>query len=197
MTDKNDAEKKNQLRRLKDEFYARLSEAKQRAADQRRKNREFKEFWKDFLKNRGVPKEFRNINLRDSRWLDDKAVLKTFQSIIKHLQAPEYRQSVVQRLDSLVTGQTGDETVGYVQQRLGYDIFRNVTGKPYAYPKYAQLVRAEDIVNRNFLDLICKGIQVYKRADSETRIRFNKAVTPRVKKEKVVAPIIQQQRNVR
>lgn len=190
-------EKKNYLKRLKDQFYARWSEAKQRASDRRRENREFKEFWKDFLENRGVPKEFRDINLRDVRWFNDAVVLKTFQSIIKHLQAPEYKQSVVQRLDSLVTGQTGDESVGYVQQRLGYDIFRNVTGKPYAYPRYAQLVREDDIVNLNFLELIGKGIQAYKRADLETRIKFNKAVTPRVKKAKVVAPKIQQQQSTR
>ena len=159
----------------------------------RREAKEFHDFLKDFFQSRGVPKKFAKTDSNDIQPFGDTFALKTFQAIIKCIK-PEDRPSVVRQLNNLATGQTGKETVGYVQERLSFDIFREVTHEPYTYPQYAQFVKVEDVIKRNFLDLICKGIQAYKRATPEARIKFNKAVTPRTKRAKVITQIIQQQR---
>ena len=174
-----------------------MSEMRQRVIERRRENKEFRDFWKDFLRNRGVPKKFQSVETENGQLLNAVGTLKTFQSIVKYIRPAEDRMTVVRQLNNIVTGQTGGEDVGYVQQRLGYYIYREVTGEPYTSPRYASLISMNDVINSNFLNLICRGICAYKNASPENRIKFNKAVTPRVKKGNVVDPIIQQQQNVR
>lgn len=186
MTDTDVAQKKNFLARIRDAYRKRRQE--------RKKDDEFDAFLQE---PRGVPKSYRNVNLSEFRWTSKSFTLGVFEKIVKMIRHPEAREMIVHDLDAIATGNTGDERAGYIQNRLGYAIFREVTGMPYTYPIYAAFVTPKDIIKRNFLDLIYKGIFVYKNAPAEAREKFNKAVMPRVKKGKVVAPNVAQQQDVR
>jgi len=160
----------------------------------------------DEPKKQGVPKKFQKVDLDEFKWTSPSFTLESFQKILLRVEDQEARLHIMRDLDALATKKTKDdkqeervdgEPVGYVRNCLGYTIFREVTGKPYGYPRYAEFVKMQDIVDRNFLDLIRKGILTYEKASPEVREKFNKAVMPRVKKGKVVAPLIPQQQTVR
>lgn len=174
--------KKNFLMRLRDAYLQRRQE--------RKKDDEFDAFLQE---PRGVPKSYRNVNLSEFRWTSKSFTLGVFEKIVKMIRHPQARENIVHDLDAIATGKTGDERMGYIQNRLGYTIFREVTGEPYSVPMYASLVKVQNVINHNFLELIYKGIFAYKNAPTEIREKFNKAVLPKVKKEKVVAPNISQQ----
>lgn len=195
MTDIKKQEKINYLKHLRHRFRTRVGEVKQHVLERRRENREFRDFWRDFLRDRGVPAEFRVAKLGDVQHLDNAVALETFQSIIKHVESPEDRRLFVRHLDNIATGQTGTEKVEDAQQRLRFDIFKNVTGECYTFPKPSNYITQEDIMKSNFWNLIYRGISAYKQANVETRIEFNKAVMPRVKKAKFVVPQILQQQS--
>ena len=139
---------------------------------EQKKSRELAEEWRE----RGVPRAFREVDPKKIQELRGEDILKTFQAIVKHCHSPVDKRYVVQSLNNIVTGKTGDETVGYVQERLGFDIFRSVTNRPYTTPLYVQFDTVEDIIKRNFMSMIRGGICAYKKADSETRAKFDKAV---------------------
>ena len=171
--------KKNFLMRLRDAYL-----------QQRQECREDKEL---LAHPQGVPKFLKNADPSEFRWTNKSFTLGVFKKIVKMVRHPEMRENIVHDLDAIATGKTGDERLGYIQNRLGYTIFREVTGKPYSVPMYASLVKVQNVINHNFLELIYKGIFAYKNAPTEIREKFNKAVLPKVKKEKVVAPNISQQ----
>ena len=102
--------------------------------------------------------------------------LGMFKQIVKLVRDPEARLMVMSELDTLATDTAHTERAWYIQTRLGYTIYREVTGNPYCYPQYASLVRLKDLIASNFLDTIYKGIDVYKNASSEARAKFNGAV---------------------
>jgi len=174
----------------KKSFLTRLREAYRKRCEERQKDKEFDAFLRA---PRGVPKSYQNVNLDEFKWTSKSFTLGVFKRIVKMVRHPQVRENIVNDLDAIATGNTGDERVGYIQNRLGYTIFREVTGEPYSFPRFASLVKVQDVINRNFLDLIYKGIFVYKNAPAEIRKEFNKAVLPKVKKERVVAPNISQQ----
>lgn len=176
-------QKKSFLQRIRDAYRKRRQEHKE--------DKEIDEFLKGY-EVRGVPKSYRDVDLSEFKWTSKSFTLGVFEKIVKMVRHPQVRENIVHDLDAIATGNTGDERVGYIQNRLGYTIFREVTGEPYAFPRFASLVKVQDLINRNFLDLIYKGVFVYKNAPQEVREKFNKAVLPRVKKEKVVAPVQQQ-----
>ena len=171
--------KKNFLMRLRDAYLQR-----------RQERREDKEL---LAHPQGVPEFLKYADPSEFRWTSKSFTLGVFKKIVKMVRHPQVRENIVHDLDAIATGKTGDERVGYIQNRLGYTIFREVTGEPYGFPRYASLVKVQDVINHNFLELIYKGIFAYKNAPTEIREKFNKAVLPKVKKEKVVAPNISQQ----
>lgn len=191
--------KQTYLQHLRDKFYARAQSARKKIAEYRKnqkvareERKEFNDFWRDFLKERGVPKAFKNINPRDNKWMNDMVVLKTFQDAVKKIDSKD-RPTIVQYLNDMVTNNASSEGRGYFQQRLGYEIFRRVTGESFGSPRFSSMMTVEDVQKRNFFDFIHKGIVAYKHAPAEIREKFNKAVLPKVKKERVVAPIVSQQ----
>ena len=178
----------------KKSFLERIREAYRKRRQDRKEDKELD----DFIGGpHGVPKSYRDVDLSEFKWTSKSFTLGVFERIVKMVRHPQVRENIVHDLDAIATGNTGDERVGYIQNRLGYTIFREVTGEPYGFPRFESLVKIQDIINRNFLDLIYRGIWVYKNAPAEVREKFNKAVMPRVKKGKVVASEIQQQQNVR
>ena len=179
MTNTATEQKKSLLQRVR-ETYRKYCHA-------REANKSVHDFTKAYKEaHPGVPRAYQNVNLSEFRWTSKSFTLGVFEKIVKMVQRPEMRESIVHDLDAIATGNTKGERVGYVQNRLGYTIFREVTGSPYAYPQYASLVKVQDVINRNFLDLIYKGVCVYKNAPVEIREKFNKAVMPRIKKEKAI-----------
>ena len=186
MTDTNIGQKKSFLQRIRDAY---------RKCCQKRK--EEKEFG-DFLSApRGVPASYRNVDLSEFKWTSKSFTLGVFEKIVKMVCHPQVREGIVRDLDAIATGNTGDERVGYIQNRLGYTIFREVTGEPYGFPRFETLIKVQDIINRNFLDLIYRGIFVYKNAPQEAREKFNRSILSRDKRGKVVASQIRQQQNNR
>ncbi|MBQ4471901.1 MAG: hypothetical protein II942_01465 [Alphaproteobacteria bacterium] len=174
-------QKKSFLQRIRDAYR------------KRRQEREEDKAFDDFLRApRGVPASYRDVDLSEFKWTSKSFTLGVFEKIVKMVRHPQVREGIVRDLDAIATGNTGDERVGYIQNRLGYTIFREVTGEPYGFPKFECLIKVQDIINRNFLDLIYRGIFIYKNAPQEIREKFNKAVLPRIKKEKVVSPAQQQ-----
>lgn len=178
----------------KKSFLMRIRDAYRKHRQERKEDDKFDVFLQGA---QGVPKSYRNVNLSEFKWTSKSFTLGVFEKIVKMVRDPETRKSIVHDLDAIAVGNTGSERIGYVQNRLGYTIFREVTGEPYGFPRFESLIKLQDIINRNFLDLIYRGIFVYKNAPAEAREKFNKAVMPRVKKEKVVAPNVSQQQNVR
>ena len=172
--------KKNFLMRLRDAYLQR-----------RQERREDKEL---LAHPQGVPEFLEYADPSEFRWTSKSFTLEVFKKIVKKVRHPEMRENIVHDLDAIATGKTGGERVGYIQNRLGYTIFREVTGKPYGFPRYASLVKVQDVINHNFLELIYKGIFAYKNAPTEIREKFNKAILPKVKKEKKT-PIIQKTQN--
>ena len=159
-----------------------------------------------FDKPKGVPKKFEKADPNEPKWTNSSFMLASFQGILMCIRKPEDRSRVIQDLDAITTKVEKDgvgedvvngEKVSYLRTRLGYTIFREVTGEPYGWPKYECFVKVQDIVNRNFLGLIHKGIQAYEEASPEVRAKFNKAVMPRVKKGNVATQNVPQQSNVR
>ena len=139
---------------------------------------------------------------QDIFWKKEKLELPrdplwTFQQVIRKVHEPETRQMIVRGLTRLAEAKEGElidgEPISYHRSRLGYDIYRETTGMPYCQPKYVSFVTLKDIKNRHFMELIHDGIRTYERAPKEERERFNMAVMPRVKEEKVVASVVSQQ----
>ena len=145
----------------------------------------------------GVPRQYRNINMSEFKWTSKSFTLGVFEKVVKLVRDPNMRTHIVDELNAIATGNVDHSELHYTQNRLGFTIYREVTGYPYTYSIYASLVQPADIIKRNFLNLIYRGISVYEKAPAEAREKFNKAVMPRVKKEKVVAPNVAQQQNVR
>ena len=183
-------QKKTFLQRVRDKY--------RRFREDRKIKQELAQDSKEYAKEHpGIPHQYRNVNLSEFRWTSKSFALGVFEKIVKMVRHPEVRESIVHDLSGIATGETENERVGYVQSRLGYTIYREVTGNPYTYPMYASMVTPADLIKRNFMNLIYMGIWVYKNAPVEAREKFNKAVMPRVKKEKVVAPNVSQQQSVR
>jgi len=183
-------QKKTFLQRIRDEY--------RKFREDRKIKKEMAQDSKDYAKEHpGIPRQYQNVNLSEFRWTSKSFALGVFERIVKMVRHPNVREMIVHDLNAIATGNTENERVGYIQSRLGYTIYREVTGNPYTYPIYASLVTPADIIKRNFMNLIYRGIWVYKNAPVEAREKFNKAVMPRVKKEKVVAPNVSQQQCVR
>ena len=174
----------------KKSFLTRIREAYRKRHQERQEDKELDDF---LSSSHGVPASYRDVDLSEFKWTSKSFTLGVFKRIVKMVRHPQVREGIVRDLDAIATGNTADERVGYIQNRLGYTIFREVTGEPYGFPRFESLVKVQDIINRNFLDLIYKGVFVYKNAPQEVREQFNKAVLPRVKKGNVVAPVVSQQ----
>ena len=180
------AQKKSFLQRVRDEY--------KRYRGNRKLDKEFKRDLKELdAERQGVPREYRHINLNEFKWTSPSFMMDSFRKIVSAAKNPDARQMIVDELTALTSGRAGKIEERQLYNRLVYRIFREVTGEPYCVPMFESQKTKEDIKNENFLNLISRGVAVYRKAAPEVREEFNRGVLPNVKKGKVVVPVISQQ----
>ncbi len=144
-----------------------------------------------------IPKAFRNIDPSDSRWtVYPHRILPVFQKMMMYIKDPMRRIAVLNDLIILIDSTSKPYIEGH-RMHLQDQIFRGITGRHYGEPidpstRFSSITH-EDLQSRDFFRLIGMGIHAYENMPAEKREEFNRAVMPKVKKQRIDVPYRLQQ----
>ena len=145
--------------------------------------------YEDSVRKRGVPKQFRSL---DPTQLDVRDhMLKIFQKVIQSIPRAANKEFVMSGLDQCCNTymtKKNDEDPHYLRNQIIYTIFREVTGQPYSQPRFVSMVKNEDVINSQFLELISHGVGAYLSATPEERCDFSKGIFDKRFYNKVTLP---------